>query len=56
MRPGWLVVPLGAQPNGLTSFEHTPAGQDGLIAVATRVGAATVCRVGVDGFVGPCKA
>ena len=51
MRPVWPVVPLGAQPNGLTSFEHTPAGQNGFFAVATRVGAATA-SVGADGFLG----
>lgn len=55
MRPGWPMVPLVAQSSGLTSFEHTPVGQESLTAVAS-VGAATAWRVGADGFLMPCRA
>ena len=50
------MVPFDAQPNGLSSFEHTPAGQHGVIAVATRVGAATACGCGANGLVGLFRA
>jgi hypothetical protein len=55
MRPGWLVVPLGAHPNGLASVEHTPAGHDDLTAVAARTCAAAACRVGAGSSLSACS-
>ena len=56
MRPGWPVVPLVAQSNGLTSFAHTPRRAGERVTAVASVAAVTASRVGADGFLLPCRA